>query len=43
MINVKIDNEGWDRFPELEAYAEDNGISLSEAIEQLVNAALSDL
>lgn len=41
MIEVRIDDEGWDRFPELEAYAEKNGVTLAEAIEHLVNAGLS--
>jgi hypothetical protein len=41
MISVQIDDEGWAKFPELEEYAEDHGITLSEAIERLVNAGLS--
>ena len=41
MIDVKIDDEGWGRFPELEKYAEVHGITLSEAIERLVNSGLS--
>ena len=41
MINVKIDDEGWARFPELAKFADVHGITLAEAIERLVNSGLS--
>lgn len=43
MINVSIDDEGWVRWPEVERFADNRGITLSEAIEILVNSGLSHL
>lgn len=43
MINVAIDDEGWARWPEVQKYADERGITLSEAIEILVNSGLSNL
>lgn len=38
---VTIDVAGWDRYPEVAAYALTHNISISEAIRHFVNAGLS--
>jgi len=43
VFTVEIDDQGWDRWPEVQEYAEEHGITLAEAIERLVNSGLSHL
>jgi hypothetical protein len=41
VVKIRTDVEGWPRFAELQRYADDKGLTVTEAIMALVNSGLS--